>query len=115
MRNFKICKEEPLDPSRTYIFCWHPHGRLFYGFAVFCGIFDKWCPELNNKVCLICLLCDLPPTGSMFFMNFNTCADKDEDSVKAKIVSRTKIVFLCENFTICQKLHDLPIGLIASD
>lgn len=50
VRDFKLRKEVDLSPEHKYIFCWHPHGRLFYGFAVFCGLFDAIvCPELGAK------------------------------------------------------------------
>lgn len=49
VRPFKVIKHAPLDADKTYIVCWHPHGRLFYGFAVFCGLFDVFFPELNKR------------------------------------------------------------------
>eukprot|EP00961_Rhodomonas_salina_P001549 21424-Rhodomonas_salina.3 len=49
VRPFKIYKNCTLPADKTYIMCWHPHGRLFYGFAVFCGLFDIWFPELNGR------------------------------------------------------------------
>eukprot|EP00286_Rhodomonas_abbreviata_P020764 CAMPEP_0181293086 /NCGR_PEP_ID=MMETSP1101-20121128/2872_1 /TAXON_ID=46948 /ORGANISM="Rhodomonas abbreviata, Strain Caron Lab Isolate" /LENGTH=367 /DNA_ID=CAMNT_0023397639 /DNA_START=20 /DNA_END=1123 /DNA_ORIENTATION=+ len=49
VRPFEITKQCPLPKDKTYIMCWHPHGRLFYGFAVFCGLFDVWFPELNGR------------------------------------------------------------------
>ena len=49
VKGFKVLKQEKLASDKNYIFCWHPHGRLFYGFATFCGLFDSIvCPELGN-------------------------------------------------------------------
>ena len=33
VRPFKVIKHSALPADRNYLFCWHPHGRLFYGFA----------------------------------------------------------------------------------
>ena len=75
VRPFKVIKHATLPADKNYIVCWHPHGRLFYGFAVFCGcasiqftcfagtkvqiltltrwrmhsLFDVFFPELKNK------------------------------------------------------------------
>lgn len=43
-----IIKEADLDPSHSYIFAWHPHGRLFYGFGMLVGLFHKWFPEIDR-------------------------------------------------------------------
>jgi hypothetical protein len=49
VKGFKVLKEQKLASDKNYIFCWHPHGRLFYGFATFCGLFDAIvCPELGH-------------------------------------------------------------------
>ena len=48
MTPFKVVKEATLDPSQKYIFGWHPHGRLFYGFGTFLGLFFEWFPEIAN-------------------------------------------------------------------
>lgn len=48
MAPFKVVKEATLDPSHKYIFAWHPHGRLFYGFGTFLGLFFEWFPEIAN-------------------------------------------------------------------
>ena len=49
VRPFKVIKNCALPADGNYIICWHPHGRLFYGFAVFCGLFDVFFPELNRR------------------------------------------------------------------
>jgi len=49
VKPFKLLKKSTMASDKNYIFCWHPHGRLFYGFALFCGLFDIWFPELRNK------------------------------------------------------------------
>mmetsp|Transcript_13318 Transcript_13318/g.30833 ORF Transcript_13318/g.30833 Transcript_13318/m.30833 type:complete len:385 (+) Transcript_13318:105-1259(+) len=49
VRNFRVLKATKLHPDEKYVFCWHPHGRLFFGFAAFSGLFDMWCPELSNR------------------------------------------------------------------
>ena len=49
VRPFKVIKHAALPSDRNYIVCWHPHGRLFYGFAVFCGLFDVFFPELDSR------------------------------------------------------------------
>ena len=43
---FKMIKECDLDPSKNYVFAWHPHGRLFYGFGMLIGLFSQWFPEI---------------------------------------------------------------------
>ena len=48
MAPFKVVKEATLDPTRRYILSWHPHGRLFYGFGTFLGLFFEWFPEIAN-------------------------------------------------------------------
>jgi hypothetical protein len=49
VRPFRMIKHGPLNADRNYIFCWHPHGRLFYGFAVFCGLFDVFFPGKKGR------------------------------------------------------------------
>ena len=49
VRPFRVIKNTTLPADKNYIVCWHPHGRLFYGFAVFCGLFDVFVPELNRR------------------------------------------------------------------
>jgi 1-acyl-sn-glycerol-3-phosphate acyltransferase len=49
VRPFRVIKTATLPSDKNYIVCWHPHGRLFYGFAVFCGLFDVFFPELNRR------------------------------------------------------------------
>ena len=48
MTPFKVVKEATLDPAQKYIFAWHPHGRLFYGFGTFLGLFFEWFPEIAD-------------------------------------------------------------------
>lgn len=45
----KVFKECDLDPERNYIFAWHPHGRMFYGFGMLIGLFSKWFPEITGR------------------------------------------------------------------
>jgi len=49
VRPFKVIKHCNLPSDSNYIICWHPHGRLFYGFAVLCGLFDVFFPELGDR------------------------------------------------------------------
>jgi len=46
VRDFKVIKEADLDPSHNYVFAWHPHGRMFYGFGALIGLFSSWYPEI---------------------------------------------------------------------
>jgi hypothetical protein len=45
----KIIKECELDPKHNYVFAWHPHGRMFYGFGMLVGLFSSWFPEITNR------------------------------------------------------------------
>lgn len=45
----KIIKECELDPKHNYVFAWHPHGRMFYGFGMLVGLFSSWFPEITNS------------------------------------------------------------------
>mmetsp|Transcript_12914 Transcript_12914/g.32538 ORF Transcript_12914/g.32538 Transcript_12914/m.32538 type:complete len:339 (+) Transcript_12914:201-1217(+) len=44
VRYTKACK---LDPSKSYILAWHPHGRLFVGVGAFLGKMYDWLPEMD--------------------------------------------------------------------
>jgi hypothetical protein len=49
LAEFKIIKECELDPKHNYVFAWHPHGRMFYGFGMLVGLFSSWFPEITNS------------------------------------------------------------------
>lgn len=77
VRSFKVLKEKKLADDKNYIFCWHPHGRLFYGFATFCGLFDAIvCPELGHVELfggINDLMFSLPIVGVMLRLSGEAC------------------------------------------
>ena len=53
----QIEREVELDPTRQYIFGWHPHGILLLSrFAIYGGLWDKLFPGIRFKVraCFSC-------------------------------------------------------------
>jgi hypothetical protein len=45
---FKAVKDfDKLDPSKTYMLAWHPHGRVFVGPGIFIGNLYSWFPEFK--------------------------------------------------------------------
>eukprot|EP00899_Mesostigma_viride_P028713 jgi/Mesvir1/9026/Mv21310-RA.1 len=37
-----VVPNKPFPPGRTYIFCAHPHGRMFYSFSMFLEMSSVW-------------------------------------------------------------------------
>jgi len=45
---FRVVIEEELDPERTYVIGWHPHGRVFVGIGVLVGQLFNWLPQFKQ-------------------------------------------------------------------
>jgi len=48
MSPYTVVRETMLDPKEKYIICWHPHGRVFYGFGALVSLSHEWFPELER-------------------------------------------------------------------